>query len=187
MQKSLFRELSELVVVAFMVALIVQTFVVKPFKIPSGSMMNTLQIGDMILVNRFFYWFHQPKRGDVIVFKYPENPKEDFIKRVIATEGETLDIRLDQIYINNKLIPEDYIREPTRETGLISFPFKVPKGCVFVMGDNRNNSRDSRFWGPLRLEYIKGKAFIIYWFSKNREGKFLQFKPWNLFRFHLIR
>ena len=148
--------------------------------------MNTLQIGDMIFVNRFFYWFQQPKRGDIIVFKYPENPKQDFIKRVIATEGDILDIRLNQIYINNQFMHELYIREPTQVTGLISFPYKVPDGCVFVMGDNRNNSKDSRFLGPLRRDYIKGKAFIIYWFNKNREAKDIPFRPWKVLRFQFI-
>ena len=187
MKKSLWREYSEVIIVAFMLALTIQTFLTKPFKIPSGSMMDTLQVGDLILVNRFAYWFSSPKRGDVIVFKYPENPKEDFIKRVVATAGETLDIHDYQVYINGRPLTEPFIREPTAEKGIMPFPYKVPAGYVFVMGDNRNNSHDSRYWGPLQLSAVKGKAYIIYWFNKDRKGRNMGFFPWNLWRFHFIR
>ncbi len=186
-EKSLWRECIELILKGFMLALVIQTFITKPFKIPSGSMMDTLQIGDLILVNRFAYWFSTPKRGDVIVFKYPVNPKQDFIKRIIATAGETLDIRDYKVYVNNQPLAEPFIREPTVEKGLTTFPYKVPEGYVFVMGDNRNNSRDSRFWGPLQLTAIKGKAYIIYWYNKNRKGKDMGYYSWNPLRFHLIR
>lgn len=180
-KKSGIREWIEVFIFAVVLALTVQTFVVKPFKIPSGSMENTLQVGDMIFVNRFIYWFTEPKRGDIVVFKYPENPKQDFIKRIIGLPGETIEIKDQQVYINGKPISEPYIKEPTfTDFG----PITVPNDSYFVLGDNRNNSRDSRYWGFLNKEMIKGKAFLIYWYTKNRDKTPVPI--WRIFRFHLV-
>lgn len=175
--KSLFREWLEVIVVAFVLAMMVQTYVVKPFKIPSGSMENTLQVGDMIFVNRFVYFFHPPQRGDVVVFKYPENPNQDFIKRLIGLSGDTVAISDGKVLINGKAIAESYIKEaPEDDYG----PVVVPENSYLMLGDNRNNSRDSRFWGYLPKSMIKGKAFVIYWSKKDRTGSNVPY--WQLWR-----
>jgi signal peptidase I len=175
--KSLLREWTEVIVVAFVLAMMVQTYVVKPFKIPSGSMENTLQIGDMIFVNRYLYLFNSPQRGDVVVFKYPENPNQDFVKRLIGLSGDTVAISDGKVLINGKAIVEPYIKEsPEDDYG----PVVVPENSYLMLGDNRNNSRDSRFWGYLPTSMIKGKAFLIYWSKKDRTGSNLP--NWQLWR-----
>lgn len=184
-QKRFVKEYVEPIVIAILIALFIRSFVVQAFKIPSSSMEPTLLIGDHILVNKFIYgiripftgvklfqWNH-PKRGDVIVFIYPNDPSKDFIKRVIAVEGERVDIVKDKVLINGKEIEDpwgvysdrpDWTRFPG-STGKYEHVV-VPKGHVFVLGDNRDNSADSRVWGFVPLRDIKGKAFIIY-FSWN--------------------
>ena len=176
------------IVIAIIFALFVRTFVVQAFDIPSGSMEPTLLPGDYILVNKFVYGiripfinkriiFHRdPKRGDVIVFIYPKDPTKDFIKRVIAMPGETVQIINGKIYVDNKLVPDPwgYFNQDA-PPGFISTvenfgPVFIPEGSLFVMGDNRNNSEDSRFWGVLPLNNILGKAFIIY-FSWNGKAE----------------
>jgi len=181
-KKSTLREYAEAILVAFVLAFFIRTFVIQAFKIPSGSMEKNLLIGDHILVNKmvfapvvksyekYFLPVKEIKRGDVIVFKYPNNPSIDYIKRVIALENETIEIRNKTVYINNKKLEEPYKYHfdseyfaPVRDNLL---PKKVPQGYYFVMGDNRDNSQDSRYWGFLARDHIKGRAFIIYWSEK---------------------
>ncbi len=181
-KKRLLKEYVEAIFTALILALLIRTFVVQAFKIPSGSMIPTLLIGDHILVNKFIYGtkipfsdkriliFRKPQRGDIIVFKYPENPKKDFIKRVIAVEGDVIEERNKIIYINGTPIKEPYAYHHDRYIKSREFdprdnfgPIVVPRGKVFVMGDNRDQSYDSRYWGFVDLKEVKGKAFIIYW------------------------
>lgn len=181
-KKSALRENIEAIVVAIILALFIRTFIVQAFKIPSGSMKPTLLIGDHILVNKFIYGVKlpimrktlvpvkQPKRGDVIVFRFPEDPDKDFIKRVVGVAGDIVEGRDKKIYLNGQLQSHDYAvntdwhviagsLQPRDNFG----PVTVPEGFLFVMGDNRDHSYDSRFWGFVDLEEVKGKAFIIYW------------------------
>jgi len=170
-KKSIVREYAEAIVIAFILAMIIRTFVVQAFKIPSGSMIPTLQIGDHILVSKFIYWFTKPKRGDLIVFKYPKDPSRDFIKRVVGLPGETLEVKHRKVYINGKLLKEDYpIFSDKRRGQYGEIPVRdnfslitIPPNRYFMMGDNRDNSLDSRFWGTLDEGMIEGRAFIVYW------------------------
>ena len=181
-KKHIAREYAESIVIAIILALIIRTFVVQAFKIPSGSMEDTLAIGDHILVSKFFYGskipftdkrilkIRDPKRGDVIVFEYPEDPSKDFIKRVIGTPGDVIEEKDKKIYINNQLYvnPHEVHKEieivPREQNPRDNFgPVKVPEGSYFVMGDNRDRSYDSRFWGFVKNPKIKGLAFIKYW------------------------
>ena len=187
-RKSTAREYFESIVIAVILALFVRTWVVQAFKIPTGSMENNLLIGDHLLVNKFVFSpadtaaerlllpVSQVRRGDVVVFKYPEEPERDFIKRVIGLPGESLEMRDKKIYINGKPLDEPYVHflEPPSGTGgyheVTSFdlrerygPVTIPDGQLFVMGDNRDNSQDSRYWGNLPIDHVKGRAFLIYW------------------------
>ena len=186
-RKSQLRETVEAIVVAFAIALVIRTFVIQAFKIPSGSMIPTLQIGDHILVNKFllgnpvdvpFTNIHlfrmpglrKPNRGDIIVFKYPEDPTRDFIKRVIGIEGDTIESKDKTVYVNGHKMVEAYTQHVSgdiKPAGLDKRdnfgPLIVPKDSVFVMGDNRDQSYDSRFWGFVPDSEIKGKAIVIYW------------------------
>lgn len=185
--KSRLRENIEAIALAVILALFIRTFVVQAFKIPSGSMKQTLLIGDHILVNKFIYGVKlpligktvipvsEPKRGDIIVFKFPEDPDKDFIKRVVALPGDVVEIRDKDVWINGKKEnhPFGYHTDPVVIPGgnqpRDNFgPVTVPKGSLFVLGDNRDHSYDSRFWGYVDLKAVKGKAFIIYW-SWNKE------------------
>ncbi|GAB4267434.1 MAG: signal peptidase I [Thermoleophilia bacterium] len=161
---SLLGSLAEVVVIvgaAFILALLIQQFVVKPFYIPSESMEDTLVKGDRVLVNRFIYRFTAPKKGDVIVFHPPIAPDEDYIKRIVAVGGDTVAVHDGKLYVNGKPQNEPYLKEPVIDG---AFPEeKVPEGYVFVMGDNRNQSGDSRVFGPVEISKILGKAFLIYW------------------------
>jgi signal peptidase I len=170
-KKSVVREYAEAILIAVLLALLIRTFVVQAFKIPSGSMIPTLLVGDHILVNKFIYRFRDPARGDVIVFKYPVEEHRDFIKRVIGLPGETLYVKDRHVYVNCQ--PAAPGCEPIKEPwayyedrlgiGESLGRYEVPASSYFVMGDNRNNSQDSRYWGYVKAEKIKGKAFIIYW------------------------
>ncbi len=181
--KSQLRELVEALLVALLLALGIRTFFVQAFKIPSGSMLPTLQIGDHILVNKFIYGarieipltqmavghlpaLRKPKPGDVIVFIYPKERDKDFIKRVIAVEGQTIEVRHRQVYIDGRPWddPHANLTLPAQggSGGENYGPYTVPRDTVFVMGDNRNNSYDSRFWGTVPIADIKGQAMIIY-------------------------
>jgi signal peptidase I len=182
-KKSTLREYFESIVIAVILALFVRTWVVQAFKIPTGSMENNLLIGDHLLVNKFIFGPAGPAsallpvgevhRGDIVVFKYPEDPERDFIKRVIGLPGESLEVRDKKVYVNGAPIDEPYVHylEPAGAFGEVtSFdvrdrygPVTVPPGHYFVMGDNRDNSQDSRYWGFLPRHYVKGKALLIYW------------------------
>ena len=181
-RKSTIREYIEAILIALLLALFIRTFVVQAFKIPSGSMLNTLLIGDHILVNKFIYgikdpfsgntWIpvKKPGRGDIVVFKYPLNPSQDYIKRVVGTEGDQIEIKNKKVYVNGEPQDDSYaifldskIR-PAGELGRDNMGLKtVPANSLFVMGDNRDNSYDSRFWNFVDLKAVKGKAFIFYW------------------------
>jgi signal peptidase I len=187
-RKSTAREYFESIVIAVILALFIRTFVVQAFKIPTGSMENNLLIGDHLLVNKFVLGpsastierillpLGTIRRGDVIVFKYPEQPDRDFIKRVIGLPGETLELKAKKIYVNGTPLDEPYVHflePPGTDTGIHEVtsvdvrerygPVTVPPNQYFVMGDNRDNSQDSRYWGFLQRDYVKGKALLIYW------------------------
>lgn len=178
-EKSVIRQYTEAFLIAILLALVIRTFVVQAFKIPSGSMLPTLQIGDHLLVNKFLYWFTDPQRGDVIVFKFPQDEGRDFIKRVIALPGDKVEVLGKRVYVNDKPVQESYAvhLDPSMQENPHSprdnfAPVQAPPGQLFMMGDNRDYSMDSRFWGFLDIKKIKGKAFIIYW-SWDRE----RFRP----------
>ncbi|MEW6600389.1 MAG: signal peptidase I [Nitrospirota bacterium] len=225
-RKSKLREYVEAIIIAVFLALLIRAFVVQAFKIPSGSMIPTLLIGDHILVNKFTYgitlpfsdsrvlMFNQPKRGDVIVFSFPKNKDQeecisvsknisyrfsnawssgnpfylfrddckDFIKRVIAVGGDTIEVKNKIVYINDEPLDEPYTihNDLSVEGQPRDFfgPFTVPRGSFFVMGDNRDQSYDSRFWGIVDLNEIKGKAFIMYW-SWDAEANLLNQVRWS--------
>lgn len=181
-KKGVFREYAEAAVIAIILALFIRTFVVQAFKIPSGSMEPTLLIGDHILVNKFLYGIKipfinktlipisKPKHDDVIVFIYPVDKSKDFIKRVVGLPGDQVEMVGNEIFINGKPYEDRYGyysnagRNPANTGEKSHFgPVTVPKDHLFVMGDNRNHSYDSRFWGFVPIESVKGKAFIIYW------------------------
>ena len=174
------KEYLEPIVIAVLIALFIRAFIVQAFKIPSSSMEPTLQVGDHILVNKFIYGikipltdaklfkFKKPQRGDIVVFIYPKDRSKDFIKRVIGTEGDKVEIIRNKIYINDQLIDDPwghyeisywakYLQSMERYG-----PYLVPKDSIFVLGDNRDNSQDSRFWGFVNIDAVRGKAFIIY-------------------------
>ncbi|MDJ0783932.1 MAG: signal peptidase I [Desulfosarcinaceae bacterium] len=189
-KKGALRENLEAILVAVVLALFIRTFIVQAFKIPSGSMLHTLQIGDHILVNKFIYGVKvplagntlipvkRPKRGDIVVFKYPDDPSKDYIKRVIGVGGDTIEVRAKNLFVNGKparyeqAIHLDPRTLPAAAAPRDFFgPIRVPEDSLFVMGDNRDHSSDSRFWGFVDLEAVKGKAFIIYWsWDKKRFG-----------------
>ncbi len=181
-KKSSLRENIEAILVAIVLALFIRTFIIQAFKIPSGSMKQTLQIGDHILVNKFIYGIKlpflmttivpikNPKRDDIVVFKFPEDPDKDFIKRVIGIAGDVVECRDKQVYINHKRLNHDFGIHT--DSNIISRgvqprdnfgPVVVPENSLFVMGDNRDHSYDSRFWGFVDLKALRGKALIIYW------------------------
>ena len=201
-KKSTLREYAEALAIAVILALFIRTFIIQAFKIPSGSMKSTLLIGDHLLVNKFIYGirvpfidkhiiqFKKPERGDVVVFKWPEDETKDFIKRVVGIEGDTIEIKDDTLYINKKRVSHThrgkFTDESIRDADVIEEilgdnkhfildqytkkenfgPVTVPENSIFVMGDNRDNSQDSRYWESktfVKLEKIKGKALIIYW------------------------
>jgi signal peptidase I len=202
-RKSTVREYSESIGIAVAIALLLRAFVVEAFQIPSGSMIPTLAVGDHIFVAKFSYGLGipftntkvfelaSPKRGDVIVFKYPLDPGTDYIKRVVGLPGDRIDVRQNEVFINNRPVPREHVgvfsyseggREPQCELWNETLdgkaheeiqeigrapqpygPFVVPEGSVFVMGDNRDNSSDSRVWGPVKHDLIKGRALIVWW------------------------
>ena len=169
--KSIFnRENVEVVITAAILALIIRGFVVQAFKIPTGSMRETLIEGDRILVNKFIYRFTDPKRGDIIVFKYPDDMKKDFIKRLIATGGETVMIKNGDIWVDGRLIENPkaikqtyYYNKYDTAYGKEGVVIEVPEDNYFVLGDNSASSRDSRYWGFVPKKNLVGKAFVIYW------------------------
>jgi signal peptidase I len=194
-KKSTAREYFESICVAVILALFVRTFVVQAFKIPTGSMEKNLLIGDHLLVNKFVFaptrsWLEDKllpidpiKRGDIIVFKYPEDPERDFIKRTIGLPGETIELRNKKVYVNGKPLDEPYVQflfppdgpEVTEGSGFDVRrnygPVTVPADHYFMMGDNRDNSQDSRYWGFMPRDYVKGKALFVYFsFGEDASG-----------------
>lgn len=198
-KRSTFREYFELIVETALFVFFVMTFVVQAFQIPTGSMEDTLLVGDFLLVNKFAYAqplfpaedFILPKkkleRGDIVVFKYPQQLSKDFVKRLIALEGDEIKIKDKQVYINGNPIQENYKvhkdAQVYNENNSFHYddfirdnygPFAVPPGQCFVLGDNRDNSLDSRYWGTLPLKYIKGKPWVIYFSYKADSDAYLK-------------
>lgn len=217
-KKSFYKEWIEPFLIAAVVALFIRQFAVEAFKIPSGSMIPTLTIGDHLLVNKFIYGpripftdtrlfaWKEPKRGEIIVFKYPENESKNFIKRVVGLPGDKIEIRNGILFINDQPVPVTglggydgdqgagsssyskpnlleeqlgavkhqilYLRD---QSGYNFGPVLVPKDSVFVMGDNRDNSQDSRVWGWVNYNKILGRAFIIYW-SWDGNGRWVRWE-----------
>jgi len=193
-RKSVVREYFESIVIAVILALFIRTFIVQAFKIPTGSMEPNLLIGDQLLVNRFVFAptvsgaertllpMTGIRRGDIIVFKYPENPERDFIKRVIGLPGETIELKDHRILVNGAPVDEPYAHYLPRPEGSGQHevtsddvrdrygPVTVPPDALFVMGDNRDNSADSRYWGFLPKANVKGKALMIYWSFDGGDG-----------------
>jgi len=160
---SLLGSIGEIILIvgaAFVLALLIQQFLVKPFGIPSESMEPTLLKGDRVLVNRVAYRFGEPQRGDIVVFRPPLGA-EDYIKRIVAVGGDTVEVRSGRLYLNGLAQDESYLKEQ-RVLGRYE-EFVVPEGSYFMMGDNRNNSGDSRVFGPVEKGAILGKAFLLYW------------------------
>ena len=150
------------IVVAVALAMFIRTFIVELYVVDGPSMRPTLESEQRLVVNKFIYRFHPPEKGDVLVFQYPRDPSRDFIKRVIAVPGDTIEIREGRVLVNDQLLTENYILEKTRS----EYPkATVPEGHIFVMGDNRNNSEDSRFAdvGFVPYDLIKGKAMLVFW------------------------
>jgi len=185
-KRSTGREYFEAILVALIFVNFIRIFVLQAFKIPTGSMVDNLLVGDHIIVNKFAYAppgtdlfasifpFRTVHRGDIVVFRYPEDPDIDFVKRVIGLPGETLEIRDKVVYIEGKPLEEAYtvfvdpVTIPDKPMLPMRIrdqfgPFRVPEGSYFVMGDNRDRSNDSRFWGPVPAGMIKGRAFMVYW------------------------
>lgn len=168
-EKDWSKELKEWVIsisAAIFLALIIRTFIVELYVVDGPSMKPTLQDEERLVVNRFIYRVRDPIKGEVIIFRYPRDIKRDFVKRVIATAGDTIEIKAGHVYVNDQLQREDYILEKTRT----EYPkVTIPEGTVFVMGDNRNNSEDSRFAdvGFVPLNLIKGKAMMVFWPMKD--------------------
>lgn len=180
-------EYTKAIVMAVILALVIRTFCIQAFKIPSGSMIPTLLVGDHLLVNKILYGtpvdipftnvniFHMPglrnpEKGEIIVFKYPEDPTRDFIKRVVAVEGDTIQMIDKKLYVNGKSVQEPFVQYTENSTRLGRLeprdnfgPFLVPKNKLFMMGDNRDQSYDSRWWGYVDLKQVRGKALILYW------------------------
>lgn len=181
-KKHIVREYAESIIVAILLALVIRTFIVQAFKIPSGSMEDTLLIGDHLLVTKFLYGtkipftntkifkIRDPQRGDVIVFEYPEDPSKDFIKRVVGLPGDVVEGKEKKVFVNGKPFenPHEIHKEkeifPKAQNPRDTFgPVTVPPDSYFMMGDNRDRSYDSRFWGFVKSPKIKGKALIKYW------------------------
>ena len=141
---------------------VVEPFVVEDYKIPSESMVPTLEIGDRLFVNKFIYRFTDPEPGDIVVFKSVEGGEEDLIKRVVAVPGDTVEVRDGELYVNGQPQEGSYVNREFPDRSYYG-PNTVPEGHVFVMGDNRANSRDSRFFGPVPYENIEGEAFLLFW------------------------
>lgn len=172
--KPWWRETVETILWALVLALILRTFVVQAFWIPSGSMVPTLLPGDRVLVAKFWYWFQEPKRGQIMVFKYPVDPQRDFVKRIVGLPGDVIEVRDGVVIVNGTSLSEPYVRNRdmftlTESTVFPKIPFTVPKDSFFVMGDNRPNSQDSRFWGFVPKQNIRGPVFFRYW-PLNRIG-----------------
>ena len=200
------REWTEALIFAVVVATIVRTYFFAPFQIPSGSMLPTIQIGDHIFASMYTYGspipftdiklFKKPvKRGDIVIFPYPQDPSIDYIKRAVGLPGETLEIRNDQVFINGERLEEPYAyfepneRKSRQSQGLAASPssrygpVKIPQGKLFAMGDNRYNSADSRFWGFVDINTITGKGQMIYWSHDPNKSIFSGYRFGRIFDF----
>jgi signal peptidase I len=185
-KKSTVREYFESIVITAIIALFATTFVVQAFKIPTGSMESNLLIGDHLLVNKFVYGLHSGligrllpykdlKRGDVVVFKYPHAPETAYVKRLIGLPGDKVEMIGRLVYINDKPLEENYTQYIDPGSVYQRFgPYNVPEGQYFCMGDNRDNSQDSRFWGFVPRDYFIGKALVIYWSYETPRDEYLQ-------------
>ena len=192
--KSKIKEYTESIIIAILIAVFIRTFIICAYKIPSRSMVQTLLVGDHILVNKFLYGVkipllrntiipvREPKRGEIVVFIFPNDRSKDFIKRVIGIGGDTIEIKNKKIFNNGKEYSDSYgiysdniIYPATMQPRDNYGPVTVPKNSIFVMGDNRDESLDSRFWGFVDLKDVEGKAFIIYW-SWNHEDHNLRWQ-----------
>jgi signal peptidase I len=192
--RSTFREWVQLIAVALFLALTVRAFVIEAFRIPSESMEDTLLVGDFLFANKFIYGakipftnlrlpaIREPRAGDIIVFQYPEDPSKAFIKRCVAVEGQTVEVRGRQLYVDGERVEEDYAKYTRADPHENAGPFVVPEGHLFMMGDNRDNSLDSRRWGPLDKDLVKGKALFIY-FSWDTHRRSIRFSRLG----HLVR
>ncbi len=196
--KAKVQEFIEAIIIAILIAVVIRALVVQAYKIPSRSMVPTLLIGDHLLVNKFIYGIKipvirttlvsvsNPERGDIIVFIYPNDRSKDYIKRVIGVAGDKIEIRNKNIFINDKLykdnfgIYSDSLVYPAMVQPRDNFgPVVVPKNCLFVMGDNRDESADSRFWGFVNLQDVEGKALLIYWSWNSEEDNLLKKVRWE--------
>lgn len=161
--KDFIKELLSIVIIAFVLAMVLRTFVIEGRIIPSESMLPTIQVKDRVMVNKFIYRFKEPERGDIVVFAPPEalNTDQDYIKRVIGLPGDSVEMKNGKVYINDRPLKEPYLAEALNyEFG----PVEVPEGCLMVLGDNRNHSFDSHYWNAwLTRDRLKGKAFLTYW------------------------
>jgi len=180
--KSLLREYSEAIVYAILLTIVLRAFVLQAFRIPSESMLDTLLVGDFLFVNKLDYGpkipftevrlpgFRHPEPGDVIVFQYPEDPRKDYIKRCVATAGQVVEVKEKDLYVDGKKRVEPYVKHIDPSIHPANFdqrdnfgPYTVPPNSLFMMGDNRDNSNDSRFWGPVAMGLVKGRAMFLYW------------------------
>jgi signal peptidase I len=185
-RKSTIREYFESILITAIIALFATTFVVQAFKIPTGSMESNLLIGDHLLVNKFVYGLHSgflarllpykdPKRGDVIVFKYPNSPEVAYVKRLIGMPGDKVEMIGRTVYVNGRALNENYTQYIDPGSTYDHYgPYQVPQGQYFAMGDNRDNSQDSRFWGTVPRDYILGKALVIYWSFETPRDEYLR-------------
>jgi signal peptidase I len=186
-KKSVIREYTEIIVLAVALALFVRTFFVQAFRIPSESMEDTLLVGDFLFANKFLFGaklpfvsarlpgIRDPRPGDIIIFKYPGDHKTDYIKRCVAVAGQTVELRGNRLYVDGQVQDEDYTKYVFGNRSERAFsPTTVPEGHIFMMGDNRDNSADSRAWGPLDMNLITGKAMFIY-FSWNPSSNTIRF------------
>ena len=200
-QRSTLREYVEAIVWALVLTAVLRTFVLQAFRIPSESMVKTLLVGDFLFVNKFEFGpkipfthirlpgLRKPQRRDIIVFQFPQDPSKDFIKRCIAVGGETLEVKDKQVYINGKPLVEPYAIHSDSTIRPAGFdyrdnfgPITVPPGQLFMMGDNRDNSNDSRYWGTLDMDLVKGRAMFLYWSWDGQKS----FPRWDRL-FHVIR
>jgi signal peptidase I len=199
--RSIVREYVEAALWALILTLFLRAFVIQAFRIPSESMMETLLVGDFLFVNKFEYGpkipfthvrlpgLRDPKRGDVIVFQWPQDPSKDFIKRCVARGGETIEIKDKAVAVDGRVLNEPYAVHSDPNVKPAGFdardnygPFTVPKGEMFMMGDNRDNSNDSRYWGTLDMDLVKGRAMFIYWSWDGQKN----WPRWSRL-FHVIR
>jgi signal peptidase I len=208
---STYRETFEALLVAGLFLLFVNTWIFRTFFIPSGSMENTLLVGDHLAVNRYIYGpaptalerrllpAREPRRGDIVVFRSVERPSEDLVKRLVGLPGDVIDVRAKQLFVNGQPVADDSytLRKDALVGGITSLhpkrierdqfgPYRVPPDSFFVMGDNRDESYDSRFWGPLPRAYVKGRASVIYW-SYGGDAPPVEWKGWTAQLRHLGR